>query len=80
MNQKGVLYTTHLAIHYCRRDETENVKGDKSLIIVSSLAGYMNQPRILQYNVAKCSGRAVMRVLRQNAWETGVRVNCIAPW
>jgi NAD(P)-dependent dehydrogenase (short-subunit alcohol dehydrogenase family) len=80
VNQKGLLYTTHLAMHYCRRGGIEEVKGDKCLIIASSLAGYMNQAGILQYNISKCTGRAVMRALRQEAWSSGVRVNCIAPW
>ncbi|KAE9373873.1 short chain dehydrogenase reductase [Stipitochalara longipes BDJ] len=80
VNQTGALYTTHLAMHYCRREAFHGAKGDKCLIIVSSLAGYMNQPGILQYDISKNTGRVVMRVLRQGSWKTGVRVNCIAPW
>lgn len=80
VNQTGLLYTAHLAMHYCRRNGLEGKGGDKCLIIVSSLAGYMDQPGILQYNISKNTGRVVMRVMRQGAWKTGVRVNAIAPW
>jgi NAD(P)-dependent dehydrogenase (short-subunit alcohol dehydrogenase family) len=80
VNQKGVLYATHLAMHYCRYEGVGGVRGDKSLVIVTNLAGYMDQPGRLQYDVSRCSGRAVMKVLRQGAWGSGVWVNCLAPW
>jgi len=80
VDQTGVLYTAHLAMHYCRREGKEGKRGDKCLVIVSSMAGFTEQRGTLQYSISKNSGRVMMRTLRQGTGETGVRVNCIAPW
>jgi hypothetical protein len=40
----------------------------------------MDQPRRLQDDISKCSRGALMRVQRQGAWGSRVRVICLAPW
>jgi hypothetical protein len=39
VNGKGVLYSMHLTMHYCQREGIGGVRGDKSLVIATSLAG-----------------------------------------
>ncbi|KAH8770466.1 hypothetical protein F5882DRAFT_181288 [Hyaloscypha sp. PMI_1271] len=40
----------------------------------------MDQPGISQYDISKCSGRVVTRVLRQGTWEGGLMVNSLSLW
>ncbi|CAG8973996.1 hypothetical protein HYALB_00011574 [Hymenoscyphus albidus] len=75
----GMLYTTKLAFHYFRRQPVERYR-DRCLILISSIAAYVDQPGTPQYNVAKWGTRALMRNLRRTAWKESIRINLVAPW
>jgi 5'-hydroxyaverantin dehydrogenase len=82
VNLKGCFYTTFLALHYFRLKPKSGVETaqDKSLIIVASLAGYLDDTHNTSYMASKFGARGVFRAVRQRAQaDLGVRVNLIAP-
>ena len=78
-NLIGLALTSRLATYYFKR-QPENSERERCLVLISSLAGYLDQPGSPQYNMAKFGARAYMRCLRRTSWQDGVRVNVIAPW
>lgn len=88
VNLTGVLYSTYLAFDYFRLkpQNQAHVGGStesspsKSLIFVSSLAGYIDYPGHSLYNAGKFGVRGLFRSVRSKAKETGVRCNLLAPW
>lgn len=79
INGLAPLYTTKLALHYFAR-QPESPERDRCLIVKASLAGYLDLPGALQYNVSKWGMRGLVNNLRRTGWQAGVRVNLIAPW
>lgn len=75
----GVVYTAKLALHYFPR-QTEGPDRDRSLILVSSIAGYVDKPGSPQYNASKFGVRGLMRCLRTTMPKRKMRVNLLAPW
>jgi 5'-hydroxyaverantin dehydrogenase len=84
VNLKGSLYTTALALHYFRlapKGSKTLPQQDKSLIFVSSLAGYIDDTHNSVYTSSKFGTRGLWRSIRSRAAaEMGVRCNLIAPW
>ena len=87
VNLKGALYTTALALHYFRLPPEGGGKGThsqgegKSLIFVSSMAGYIDDAHNTAYTASKFGVRGLWRSIRARAGaEMGVRCNSIAPW
>jgi len=85
VNLKGALYTTALALHYFRlpsKGGKDSPQGeDKSLIFISSLAGYIDDTHNSVYTTSKFGMRGLWRSIRARAAaEMGVRCNLIAPW
>ena len=82
VNLKGTLYTTSLALHYFRDKSAANTPSrDKSLIFVSSLAGYIDDTHNSVYTASKFGVRGLWRSIRAKAdAEMGIRCNLIAPW
>lgn len=85
INLKGTLYTTSLALHYFRHHSaqpaTAESSRDKSLIFVSSLAGYIDDTHNSVYTTSKFGTRGLWRSIRAKAGaDMGVRCNLIAPW
>ena len=91
VNLTGVFYSTYLALNYFRlkpRNEQQAANADvdstslpsKSLIFVSSLAGYIDYPGHSLYNAGKFGVRGLFRSVRSKAKEMGVRCNLLAPW
>jgi 5'-hydroxyaverantin dehydrogenase len=85
VNLKGALYTITLALHYfCL--PSKGGKGfpqgeDKSLIFVSSLAGYIDDTHNSVYTASKLGMRGLWRSIRTHAAaKMGVRCNLIASW
>ncbi|PGH05247.1 hypothetical protein AJ79_06858 [Helicocarpus griseus UAMH5409] len=78
INVTGALYTAKLALHYFRRQKIEPGR-DRCLILIGSLAGFMDLPGSATYSMSKFGVRALMRSLRRNAWVDSIRVNLIAP-
>jgi 5'-hydroxyaverantin dehydrogenase len=82
VNLKGTLYTASLALHHFRRHAGKVAPPrDKSLIFVSSLAGYIDDTHNSVYTSSKFGVRGLWRSIRAKAEaEMGVRCNLIAPW
>ncbi|KAH8819310.1 aflH/ adhA/ short chain alcohol dehydrogenase [Xylogone sp. PMI_703] len=85
VNLKGALYTATLALHYFRLKPltTSSVqpKNSKSLTIVSSLAGYVDDTHNTTYTASKFGSRGLFRAIRAQAHQKlNVRVNAICPW
>ena len=79
VNATGVLWTTKLAIFYFRKQNAANKK-DRSLILQSSLAGYLDLIGAPQYTSSKFFVRGLLRGLRGSETAYGIRINLIAPW
>lgn len=79
VNLIGVIYTAKLALHYLSR-QTNSPDRDRCLILVSSIAGYVDKPGSPQYNASKFGVRGLMRCLRTTMPEQKMRVNLLAPW
>jgi 5'-hydroxyaverantin dehydrogenase len=85
VNLKGMFYTATLALHYFRLGAqgttTENSKASKSLTIVSSLAGYIDDTHSTAYTASKFGSRGLFRAIRAQAHQQlNIRVNAICPW
>ena len=92
INLTGVYYSTYLALNYFRlkpqtQEQAAHANGGasassptKSLIFVSSLAGYIDYPGHSLYNAAKFGVRGLFRGVRSRTKEMGVRCNLLAPW
>lgn len=84
VNTKGTFYTAALALHYFRlrpQGTSADLSTLKSLTIVSSLAGYIDDTHDTVYTASKFGSRGIFRAIRARAQqELDVRVNLVAPW
>ncbi|KAI9878199.1 MAG: hypothetical protein M1830_001591 [Pleopsidium flavum] len=82
VNLTGVYYTTQLALHYFKlKGPSESTdQGRKNIILISSLAGYVELPCLADYMAAKYGVRGIFKALRNNLGSVGVRINLVAPW
>jgi len=91
INLTGVYFSTYLALHYFRlkpqnQEQALPINVDagsmqtKSLIFVSSLAGYIDYPGHSLYNAGKFGVRGLFRSIRSKTKDMGVRSNLLAPW
>ncbi|KAL3492075.1 hypothetical protein BJX62DRAFT_236508 [Aspergillus germanicus] len=87
VNLKGTFYTATLALHYFRlkpQDTSTSLTPEsktKSLTIVSSLAGYVDDTHSTAYTASKFGSRGLFRGIRAQAHlQLNVRVNAICPW
>lgn len=82
VNLTGVVYTSYLALHYMRQSVKEGEElPDKSLLFISSMAGYLENTHNSFYTASKFGCRGLFRSFRARASaELGVRCNLIAPW
>ncbi|CEL03771.1 hypothetical protein ASPCAL04914 [Aspergillus calidoustus] len=83
VNLKGTFYTATLALHYFRLtpQNTSAALKSKSLTIVSSLAGYVDDTHSTAYTASKFGSRGLFRGIRAQAHsQLNVRVNAICPW
>jgi NAD(P)-dependent dehydrogenase (short-subunit alcohol dehydrogenase family) len=78
-NLHGCLYTSKLALHYLTRQPNDENK-DRCLILMSSIAGYCEQPGAPVYGASKHGIRGVMQSLRRTIHTRDMRVNLLAPW
>lgn len=83
----GPLYFSRIASVYLRQsgtsDRASNAGLDKSLTLVSSVAGFTEAPGLTVYSAAKHGVLGLMRSLRRtlcNASPHAVRTNAICPW
>ncbi|KAK1758728.1 hypothetical protein QBC47DRAFT_294927 [Echria macrotheca] len=85
VNLTGVMYTTHLALFWLQkngfRDEKEEVRRDRHLLLVSSIAGLSPLPGQTEYAVSKHGVVGLFRTLRATSMlRRGVRVNLLCPY
>ncbi|OAP57926.1 hypothetical protein AYL99_08664 [Fonsecaea erecta] len=73
VNLRGVIYTSKLGGWYFHHQDG----GDRCLILVSSIMGYIDTQGSSVYSAAKHGVRGLMTCLRRKGL---LRVNCIAPW
>ena len=80
VNLIGVYMSTYLALHYFRlkpRHPQPNFKN--SLVLISSLTGYMDLPYNTGYATSKYAIRGMFRSIRGQADKVNARVNNVAP-
>ncbi|PPJ55994.1 hypothetical protein CBER1_03423 [Cercospora berteroae] len=92
INLKGVYYSAWLALYYMRmksgaRNSSSIQDGintsslaEKSLVMVSSIAGYFDSPKTATYPASKFGVRGLFRATRARTLDIGVRCNLLAPW
>ncbi|KAJ5652402.1 hypothetical protein N7507_009828 [Penicillium longicatenatum] len=76
-NLVGCIYTCKLALHYLTRQPNPE-KHDRCLILMSSIAGYCDQPGTPIYCASKYGIRGIMSSLRRTAHKQDVRVGADA--
>ncbi|KAJ5758098.1 Glucose/ribitol dehydrogenase [Penicillium nucicola] len=78
VNLKGVLYTSYLAIHYFRQSP-EETKGERDLILTSSIGGLYPCVLTPVYSATKHALTGFTRSIGARFWLEGVRVNALCP-
>jgi 5'-hydroxyaverantin dehydrogenase len=85
VNLNGVFDTTHLALYYFKQTLKPEEQGDKQIIFISSLAGYVTLSQRPDYLASKFGVRGLWKSFRHSknvVSETGTprfRTNLIAP-
>ncbi|CBF75878.1 hypothetical protein AN3564.2 [Aspergillus nidulans FGSC A4] len=83
VNLLGCLYTARIASVYLRQNRSEP-EADRSIILISSVAGFKESPGLFVYQASKHGVIGLMRALRLYlhgpASAHNIRVNCICPW
>ncbi|KAK0749246.1 hypothetical protein B0T18DRAFT_322818 [Schizothecium vesticola] len=82
VNMTGVMYTTHLALFWLRRNgrREDETPRDRHLLLISSIAGVAPLPGQTEYTASKHAVMGLFRALRGTSWRHGVRVNVICPY
>lgn len=79
VNLTGVYQCAYLALYYFRLPSQPTQTFKKSLVLVSSIFGYMDVPNNTGYNVSKFGIRGLFRSLRGHGYKVNSRVNNLAP-
>ena len=80
INLIGVYISTYLALHYFRLpSKAGSADFKKSLVLISSMTGYMDLPYNTGYATSKYAIRGMFRSIRSMTHKVGARVNNIAP-
>ena len=79
VNLIGEYISTYLALHYFRLPSKSGQSFKKSLVLISSLTGYMDLPYNTGYATSKYGVRGLFRSIRSQANKVNARVNNIAP-
>ncbi|KAJ5308799.1 hypothetical protein PENANT_c013G03087 [Penicillium antarcticum] len=78
INFKGVLYTSYLAVHYFRQSP-DQTKGERNLILTSSIGGLYPCMLTPVYSATKHALTGFTRSIGARFWLEGVRVNALCP-
>lgn len=82
VNLTGSLYFSRISAVYLRHKAAST--DDKSLVLLSSVAGFEESPGLFVYQAAKHGVLGLMRSLRRyfpGAYGSpGIRINCVCPW
>lgn len=80
VNLIGEYISTYLALHYFRLpSKSANPPPKKSLILISSMTGYMDLPYNTGYATSKYGIRGLFRSIRADGKKVNARINNIAP-
>jgi len=83
VNLSGLYKNAWLALYYMRlpsQGAGTAPTSSKSLILISSMAGYSDMPTNTDYNASKFGVRGIFRGLRHTTGPLNVRVNLMAPF
>ncbi|KAH6995510.1 glucose 1-dehydrogenase [Ilyonectria sp. MPI-CAGE-AT-0026] len=82
VNMRGAFYTIKITLHYFRRQNALHRGSplDQLLILVGSMAAYLELEGSIQYTASKAGLRGILRSLRASEWKHNIRVNYLAPW
>lgn len=90
VNLTGVVYTSHLALYYLKRNpnsspanpncDLANTHRDRHLLLISSVAGFLPLPGAALYGASKHAVLGLYRCLRSTSFVHGVRVNVVCPY
>ncbi|KAJ5036551.1 15-hydroxyprostaglandin dehydrogenase [Penicillium chrysogenum] len=78
INVNGALYTSYLAMHYFRRSP-KATKGQRNLILTSSIGGLYPCMLTPVYSSTKHALIGFTRSVGERLWEEGIRVNALCP-
>ncbi len=82
VNLTGTLFFSRIATVYLRQNATD--ADDKSIVLLSSVAGFEESPGLFLYQATKHGVLGLMRSLRKylpNAYGSPrIRINCVSPW
>ncbi|KAL7003937.1 hypothetical protein EMMF5_006515 [Cystobasidiomycetes sp. EMM_F5] len=78
VNMIGTLYTFKLAVHYFRK-QPMNEERNRVFIITGSLTTFIDSPANWEYTATKYGLRGLMRTVRRNSHEQGIRIAHVAP-
>ncbi|KAL0956837.1 hypothetical protein HGRIS_002949 [Hohenbuehelia grisea] len=79
VNLTGVLYTTHLALHYLPQNRVDP-DSLKALVLIGSIASWNGIPKAPLYTASKHAVLGVMRSLSPILEEQNIRIGCIHPF
>lgn len=80
VNLIGEYMSTYLALHYFRLpSQSSNPAPKKSLVLISSMTGYMDLPYNTGYATSKYGIRGLFRSIRADGKKVNARINNIAP-
>ncbi|KAL2814686.1 hypothetical protein BDW59DRAFT_176387 [Aspergillus cavernicola] len=86
VNLLGCLYVARIASVYLRQNRPPtnptNPPTDRSIILISSIAGFKESPGLFIYQASKHGVLGLMRALRLYLCSPAhdIRINCICPW
>ncbi|KAL2822445.1 hypothetical protein BJX63DRAFT_441119 [Aspergillus granulosus] len=82
VNLNGCLYVARIASVYLRQNRPQETLDDRSITLISSIAGFKESPGLFVYQAAKHGVLGLMRALRLYlcAPAHDIRVNAICPW
>ncbi|KAL4927996.1 putative 3-hydroxyacyl-CoA dehydrogenase [Aspergillus undulatus] len=81
VNMNGCLYVARIASVYLRQNRPSATPTDRSIILVSSIAGFKESPGLFIYQASKHGVLGLMRALRLYLFPAhGIRINAICPW
>jgi NAD(P)-dependent dehydrogenase (short-subunit alcohol dehydrogenase family) len=83
VNLLGALYFTRIAAVYLRQgqEDADDTESDKSIVLVSSIAGFTEAPGLPLYCASKHGILGLMRSLRTSLPAThNISVSAVCPW
>ncbi|CEL09220.1 hypothetical protein ASPCAL12359 [Aspergillus calidoustus] len=84
VNLNGCIYVARIASVYLRQNRPEATKADRSITLISSVAGFKESPGLFIYQASKHGVLGLMRSLRLYLHGPeaahAIRINAICPW